>query len=80
MRTRSLQFTSHAREGKVPMPRGKKVRHKLVKSEVLRYLLIGTGWISIAGGLVGLFLPLVPTVPFLLLRILDHDDLYKSPR
>ena len=51
------------------MLRGKKVRHKLVKSEVLRYLLVGIGWISIAGGLVGLFLPLVPTVPFLLLAV-----------
>ena len=51
------------------MQHGKKLRHKLVKSEVLRYLLIGIGWISIAGGLVGLFLPLVPTVPFLLLAV-----------
>ena len=51
------------------MPRGKRVRHKLVKSEVLRYLLIGIGWISMAGGFVGFFLPLVPTVPFLLLAV-----------
>lgn len=30
-------------------------------------MLIGIGWMSVAGGVVGIFLPLVPTVPFLLL-------------
>ena len=38
-----------------------------VKSDLLRWLLIGIGWLSIAAGIVGLFLPLVPSVPFLLL-------------
>ncbi|QWV94829.1 YbaN family protein [Geomonas oryzisoli] len=43
---------------------------KLVKSEWLRYLLIGTGVLSLAVGGVGLFLPLVPTVPFLLVAVI----------
>lgn len=38
-----------------------------VKSDLLRWILICIGWISIAGGIIGLFLPLVPTIPFLLL-------------
>ena len=38
-----------------------------VKSNFLRWILICCGWLSIAGGVIGIFLPLVPTVPFLLL-------------
>lgn len=33
----------------------------------MRWLLIVCGWLSIAGGVVGIFLPLMPTVPLLLL-------------
>ena len=40
-----------------------------VKSDLLRWILICIGWISIAGGVIGIFLPLVPTVPFLLLAV-----------
>lgn len=40
-----------------------------VRSNVLRGLLLVIGWLATAAGLVGLFLPLVPTVPFLLLAV-----------
>jgi uncharacterized membrane protein YbaN (DUF454 family) len=38
-----------------------------VKSEFLRWILICCGWFSIVVGVVGIILPLIPTVPFLLL-------------
>ncbi|TKB50910.1 YbaN family protein [Ferrimonas aestuarii] len=37
------------------------------RSTPMRYLLIGIGTISAILGLIGMFLPLLPTVPFLLL-------------
>jgi uncharacterized membrane protein YbaN (DUF454 family) len=40
---------------------------KPVRGQVLRALLIGVGWLSVGVGVIGLFLPLVPTVPLLLL-------------
>lgn len=40
-----------------------------VRSEWLRRLLICIGWLSIAAAVVGLFLPLAPSVPFLLLAV-----------
>jgi len=43
--------------------------NKHVKNVFLRWVLISCGWIAIAGGVVGIFLPLVPTVPFLLLAV-----------
>lgn len=46
---------------------GPNIKH--IKSAILRDVLISSGWISIEGGVVGIFLPLVPTVPFLLLAV-----------
>ncbi len=40
---------------------------KVVKSDILRWILICCGWGFIVTGVIGLFLPLLPTVPFLLL-------------
>jgi uncharacterized membrane protein YbaN (DUF454 family) len=51
------------------MPNGPAPNKKHVKSAFLRWVLISCGWISIVGGVVGIFLPLVPTVPFLLLAV-----------
>jgi hypothetical protein len=43
--------------------------NKFVDSIVLRWVLIACGWLCIAAGVVGIVLPLVPTVPFLLLAV-----------
>lgn len=40
-----------------------------VKSPILRWVVFFCGWISIGCAVVGIFLPIVPTVPFLLLAV-----------
>lgn len=56
-------------KGEIRMPHGRRAGHKPVQSEVLRYLLMGVGWAAVMGGILGIFLPLLPSVPFLLLAL-----------
>lgn len=51
------------------MPHYPRRTHTHVKSPLVRMMLIVCGWLAIVAGVIGIFLPLMPTVPFLLLAV-----------
>lgn len=71
------------------MPKPRRAGKTLdVKKQVTSAILVGLGWLSLAVGFVGIFLPVLPTVPFVILAALCfskgspklHQWLRRHPR